>query len=91
MVQSSLQVIKEWNPDWNPKFFMIDHDVKEQNAIYKVYEDAKQLLCLFHRKQAWARHLHACKDAKLREDHELIEHELEYWARAGTEEKFEER
>ncbi|WAR27016.1 hypothetical protein MAR_012720 [Mya arenaria] len=39
-----LQVLKAWNPSWNPTYFMTDYDRKEINAIENTFPDAVQLL-----------------------------------------------
>lgn len=33
----ALQVIKEWNPDWSPKYFMCDYADEEINALGNVF------------------------------------------------------
>jgi hypothetical protein len=31
------QIIKEWNPDWSPKYFMCDYADEEINALGNVF------------------------------------------------------
>ncbi|XP_052778802.1 uncharacterized protein LOC128216275 [Mya arenaria] len=50
-----LQVLKAWNPSWNPTYFMTDYDRKEINAIENTFPGCFTYLCDFHREQAWQR------------------------------------
>ena len=52
MVSRGLQIVKTWNPTWNPSFFMTDKSIVELNAIAKVHPKAARLICDFHRAQA---------------------------------------
>ena len=36
-VREALQVVKEWTPDWSPKFFMVDNTDQEINAIEDLF------------------------------------------------------
>ena len=55
MILKALQQIKEWNPDVNPKYGMIDFDSGEILALEEVFPGIKIFLCDFHREQAWSR------------------------------------
>ena len=50
-----LSVLKEWNPQWSPKFTMTDKSAVELGAIKQVFPSTTRLLCDFHRSQAWER------------------------------------
>ncbi|WAR16479.1 CARTF-like protein [Mya arenaria] len=50
-----LQVLKAWNPSWNPTYFMTDYDRNEINAIENTFPGCFTYLCDFHREQAWQR------------------------------------
>lgn len=50
-IKAGLQVVKEWNPDWNPKYFMTDFDEWEVLAVENTFKDCETLLCDFHREQ----------------------------------------
>ena len=54
-VTEALQVIKQWNPSWNPNYFMTDYSEAEIAALEAVFEDSYVYLCDFHREQAWER------------------------------------
>ena len=54
-IQEALEVIKKWNPQWNPKYFMTDYSEAELLAIEKCFANTKVFLCDFHREQAWER------------------------------------
>ncbi len=52
-IAEALQILREWNPAWQPKHFMLDKDNKEENAVNKVFGNNNTvLLCDFHRLQA---------------------------------------
>eukprot|EP00058_Branchiostoma_floridae_P016954 XP_002602442.1 hypothetical protein BRAFLDRAFT_117021 [Branchiostoma floridae] len=52
-IREALQVFKEWNPEWNPSHFMVDFCEAEIGALEEEFQDAKVLLCDFHREKAW--------------------------------------
>lgn len=54
-IQEALQILKNWNPDWCPAYFMVDYSEAEINSIKAEFESTKILLCAFHREQAWER------------------------------------
>ena len=54
-IAEALGVIKQWNPSWNPSFFMTDYSEAELLAIEQVFPSAKSFICDFHREQAWER------------------------------------
>ena len=54
-IAEALQIIKDWNPNYSPKFFMSDYSEAEMLAVGKVFPDAKVYLCDFHREQSWER------------------------------------
>ena len=46
-IEEAIQILKKWNPNWNPKFELL--------AIEKCFPNTKVFLCDFHREQAWER------------------------------------
>lgn len=54
-IEEAIQILKQWNPEWNPKFFMSDYSEAELLAIEKCFPGTKVFLCDFHREQAWER------------------------------------
>ena len=36
-INEALQLIKDWNPTWNPDFFMVDFSEAEINAIERLF------------------------------------------------------
>ncbi|KAK3083109.1 hypothetical protein FSP39_014287 [Pinctada imbricata] len=60
-IAKALRLIKEWNPNWNPKHFMTDLCEAELNAIATCFPDCHSFICDFHREQAWGRWLKASK------------------------------
>ena len=56
-VAEALSVIKNWNPSWIPEFVMTDRSDVEIKALKQIFPQAQNLLCAFHREQAWDRWL----------------------------------
>ena len=54
-IQEPLQVLKNWNPDWNPPFVLCDYSEAEISAIEHTFPATSVFLCDFHREQAWTR------------------------------------
>ena len=54
-IASALEIIKQWNPKWEPPLFMSDYSEAEQLAIAQVFPYSKFYLCDFHREQSWER------------------------------------
>ena len=55
LLVEGLRILKQWNPQWSPKFTMTDKSAIELGAIGQVFPSAIRLLCDFHRSQAWER------------------------------------
>ena len=51
----ALAVFLKWNPELNPKVFMVDCSISEIEAVTHVFPSSKIFLCDFHREQAWER------------------------------------
>ena len=51
----ALPVLKLWNQDWEPKFFLTDYSVAEIAAINKLFHMTQAYMCEFHREQAGER------------------------------------
>ena len=54
-ILEALAILKQWNPNWKPFFFIIDYSEAELSAIEEVFPSTKVYLCDFHREQAWER------------------------------------
>ena len=54
-IAETLQIIKDWNPNYSPKFFMSDYSEAKMLAVEKIFPDTKVYLCDFHREQSWER------------------------------------
>ena len=44
----ALSVLKLWNPDWEPKFFLTDYSDAEIGAINKLFPRTQVYLCELH-------------------------------------------
>ena len=54
-IQEAIEVLKSWNPEWNPSFFMTDYSESEMLAIESSFPGIQIYICDFHREQAWER------------------------------------
>ena len=54
-ISEALSILKQWNPNWKPKYFMSDYSETELCAIEQVFPGCKVYSCDFHREQAWER------------------------------------
>ena len=67
-----LKILKEWNPEWCPKFTMTDKSAVELGAIGQVFPSAIRLLCDFHRSQAWERWISKNSNDVLPQDRDTV-------------------
>nr|XP_047143262.1 uncharacterized protein LOC124817350 isoform X4 [Hydra vulgaris] len=56
-IKEALMCIKEWNPLFQPKFFITDYSNEEINSLESVFSGSTVFICDFHREQAWERWL----------------------------------
>ncbi|KAK3702246.1 hypothetical protein QZH41_016774, partial [Actinostola sp. cb2023] len=56
-IKEALTVIKNWNPEWSPKHFMVDYAIEEISVVEDIFHDFSVYICDFHREQAWERWL----------------------------------
>lgn len=54
-ITEALLMLKQWNPNWNPRYFMSDYSEAELMALENVFPNTTIYLCDFHREQAWDR------------------------------------
>ena len=55
LIPEGLQVLKLWNPEWKPNFFMTDKSAQELEAIQVTHPATVRYICDFHRAQAHER------------------------------------
>lgn len=79
-----LNILKEWNPTWSPKFTMTDKSAVELGAIGQVFPSAIRLLCDFHRSQAWERWVSKNANDVLAQDRDTVLAHLKKLAYALT-------
>ncbi|CAC5393005.1 unnamed protein product [Mytilus coruscus] len=53
----ALSILKSWNPEWKPQYFMSDYAEEEISALENVFQGSFVYLCDFHREQSWERWL----------------------------------
>ena len=61
LIPEALNVLKPWNPGWDPKYFMSDYSEAEHDALEHSFPGVKVYLCDFHREQCLERWV---KDSK---------------------------
>ena len=54
-IAEPLGMLKQWNPNWKPQYFMTDYSEAELVALESVFPTTTVYLCDFHREQAWDR------------------------------------
>ena len=54
-ILEALNILKQWNPDWKPAFFLCDYSEAEISSIQQAFPTTTVYLCDFHREQAWTR------------------------------------
>ena len=47
-ILEALSILKQWNPQWNPQFFMCDYSEAELQALESAFPDINVYLCNFH-------------------------------------------
>ena len=89
-ISEALGIIKSWTPNWNPKFFIVDHSTAEIGAIEQQFPHATVYICDFHRIQAMTRWAKAKKNDLLAGEQEHFLKHLQKISCASTENKFHE-
>jgi len=54
-LEEAINIVKKWNPEWNPKYCMYDYLDAEILALESAFPKTTVYLCDFHREQAWER------------------------------------
>ena len=72
LLAEGLAILKEWNPKWSPCYTMTDKSSVELGAIGEVHPNTIQLLCDFHRSQAWERWVNKNANVVLPQDRDII-------------------
>ena len=71
-ILEAFNIIKQWNPSWNPNFFLCDYSDAEIAAIEQAFPGILVYLCDFHREQAWTRWIHDRKHGLSASDGETL-------------------
>ena len=72
LLTRGLKILKQWNPNWIPSYFMTDKSSIELKAIGSVFPNCIQLLCDFHRAQAWERRVSKTANGELSSDKDVV-------------------
>ena len=71
-ISEALNILKEWNSNWNPPFFLCDFSDAEFSALKQAFPSTTVYGCDFHREQAWTRWVQDRKNALERSDAECL-------------------
>ena len=71
-ISEALAILKEWNPKWSPKFFMVDYSDAEILALETTFPTTQVYICDFHREQAWVRWVRDHKHGLTQEEGEQL-------------------
>ena len=87
-ILEALQILRTWNPKWNPPFFLCDYSEAEISALEQAFPGIMVYLCDFHREQAWTRWVRNRKNGLGGEESERLLELLRNcaWAPEGTQE-----
>ena len=51
-IGEAINILKNWNQEWKPRFFIIDYSEAEMQAIEETFSETKVYICDFHKEQA---------------------------------------
>eukprot|EP00794_Sanderia_malayensis_P018489 gene18489-20338_t len=71
-IEEALSIIKDWNPDFKPRYFMTDYSNEEIGALKSTFNNCFVFICDFHREQAWERWLSECSNGCSTVKHEIL-------------------
>ena len=71
-IKEALLVLRSWNPEWNPPFFMSDFSEAEISALEQTFPGVTVYGCDFHREQAWTRWIQDHKNALSADEREQL-------------------
>lgn len=54
-IEEALSILKEWNAEWKPSFFMCDYSEAEIGALESAFPASTVYMWDFHREQSWGR------------------------------------
>ena len=63
-IREAIEILKSWNSNWCPTYFMCDYSEAELLAIEAAFENVIVYLCDFHREQAWERWVKSKQNTK---------------------------
>ena len=86
-ILEALNIVKQWNPTWSPKFFLCNYSEAEIGALEQAFPNVIVYLCGFHREQAWTRWICERKHSFSGDDSDLLLSMLRAcaWAPPGEE------
>ena len=71
-IGEALDILKQWNPRWNPPVILCDYSEAEISAIKSAFTYTSVYLCDFHREQAWTRWVSNSQHGLTKSDAEIF-------------------
>ena len=71
-IENTLSIIKTWNSQWKPNYFMTDYSKAEISALESSFPDTIIYLCNFHQDQAWEWWVKASKHGLTGDELEIL-------------------
>ena len=84
MIKEGLQILKLWNPQWKPKFFMTDKSSQELEAVAAVHPTCIRYICDIHRGQAFERWVNQAANGVTPTTRNLVLDSMKHLAYAPT-------
>ena len=86
----ALGVLQQWNPQWNPKYFMVDFSTAEIGAIEAQFPGVIAYICDFHRQQAIRRRSRTGRNGLDENEQEFLQNAMTKIGSAPTQREYEE-
>lgn len=87
-ISEALGILRGWNQDWGPKYFMVDFSAAEIAAIETCFPGVVVYICDFHRQQAIQRWARAGKNGLDHNEQEFLKKSMTRIGRVATEEQY---
>ena len=87
-ISEALGILRRWNQDWSPKYFMVDFSAAEIGAIETCFPGVVAYICDFHRQQAIQRWARAAKNGLDQYEREFLQSAMTRIGRAPTETQY---
>ncbi|XP_065891799.1 uncharacterized protein [Dysidea avara] len=90
LISEGIKILKFWNPQWMPQYFMTDKSAAELEAIRIVFPSCMRFVCDFHRSQAFDRWVNKSCHEVPNQSKKTVINCFKKLAYTSTDKKFEE-